>query len=107
MQKYELKVTPLFMQDLERIYQWINNENPHSAINFVNEVEDLVKSLSYAPEKFATAYESQSFRNVNLRQAICLNHRIIYRIKPNTVDVLTILSCRQDLINKKLLKKII
>ena len=107
MQEYELKLTPLFIQDLEKIYSWIHAENPYNAINFVDKIEATVKSLKYSPEKFATAYESESFQSTNLRQVICLNHRIIYRVKPNSVDVLTILSCRQDLIDKKALKTII
>ena len=89
------------MQDLEGIYQWINNENSYNAAKFVDDIEKSIKALSYAPEKFPRAYESQSFKNINLHQTICQNHRIIYRIGLDTVDVLTILSCRQDLIKKE------
>jgi plasmid stabilization system protein ParE len=70
-------------------------------------METAVMGLDKMPEAYPKAYESASFGNLNLRQLICKNHRIIFLVKEDSVYVLAVLNCRQNLISDEALEKIL
>jgi plasmid stabilization system protein ParE len=96
MKTFTVHVLPEFLADLEAIFNWIKRDSPQNAIAVVEAVQQTVSGLNIFPERNPVAYEAESCPGLNIRQALCKNHRIIYHIVKNRVYVLTILNCRQD-----------
>ena len=106
MKEYAIYVVPQFEQDLEQIVSWIEIDSPRNAANFLAAIEKAVGTLEFMPERCPKAPEAESFQE-NLRQLLCMNHRIVYRVKRDSVEVLTLRSCRQDYMSKEMLRKLI
>jgi Txe/YoeB family toxin of Txe-Axe toxin-antitoxin module len=61
----------------------------------MSEIEQAVFSLETMPEKFKRVYEAEFGKSNNIRQLLCMNHWIVYRVKTDVVEVLTLRACRQ------------
>ena len=107
MKRFKVYATPLFLRDLERIFDFISINSPRNAVSVIDNMEKAVMGLDKVPKSYPKAYESASFGNLDLRQLICKNHRIIFLIQGNNVYVLTVLNCRQNLISDEALEEIL
>jgi plasmid stabilization system protein ParE len=79
--------------DLERISDWIAEDNPSRATTFVRSLREKCLTLADAPLGYAVVprYEQSSVRRRPYR-----DYLIFYHIKDNTIEVLHILHAAQD-----------
>lgn len=82
--------------DLKEIYEFIKRDSKSYAQHFINKIYDKVQYLKDFPKMGRVVPERN---DPNLREIIFQNYRIIYRIKTDFIEVLTVLH------GSKLLKK--
>jgi addiction module RelE/StbE family toxin len=75
------------VDDLEGIAQFIAHDSPQYASLFVMDVLDSVERLENFPKSGRVVPE---MNNPDIREIILGNYRIIYRLKPELVEILTI-----------------
>ncbi len=96
--KYRVFTTTSFLRDLEKISIFYKDKNNiEYAFKLVDKVNNITDSLQEFPERFSKIPELSQNSNLNIRQCICNNYRIIYQIKDDNVYVLTILG--ENLLN--------
>ncbi|WP_070971219.1 type II toxin-antitoxin system RelE/ParE family toxin [Vibrio sonorensis] len=85
--------SPLALQKLGDLAEFISLDNPSAAEKWVNEVFDITKLLGSMPEMGRFVPE---IPNMSYREIIFGNYRIIYSIS-HEIRVLTVRNCRQIL----------
>jgi plasmid stabilization system protein ParE len=98
--QYNIILTSVFLDDLDKIIAFYKDRNSVYANKLFNRMEKLLVSLKTYPERFATIPDVLPIKKLNLRQRVCDNYRIIYQIKGNRVFILTILGQNLLDINK-------
>ncbi|MEA3362801.1 MAG: type II toxin-antitoxin system RelE/ParE family toxin [Thermodesulfobacteriota bacterium] len=86
--------SPLAVERASEIVEYISQDNPTAAQNWIYEVFEKVKLLSSSPEMGRVVPEVK--RN-EIRELLFVNYRILYRIENNSISILTIRHCRQIL----------
>jgi toxin ParE1/3/4 len=86
--------SPLAVDRVSEIAEYIAMDNPAAAENWVNTVFKKVKDLQDFPESGRIVPETE---NKSIRELIYGNYRIIYRIEKNTISVLTVRHGKQVL----------
>jgi len=86
--------SPLAIDRATEIAEYIAEDNPTAAENWVNSVFAKVESLKSFPESGRIVPEID---NVNFRELIYGNYRINYRIEENQISILTIRHGKQIL----------
>ncbi|MCL1468791.1 type II toxin-antitoxin system RelE/ParE family toxin [Argonema galeatum] len=86
-------LSPLAIQDLDEIYDYIASNNLDSAENFVDNVEQKCQSLAQFPNM------GKSYENLlpQLRGVPVNNYVIFYRQVQNGIQVVRVLSGYRDL----------
>ncbi len=99
---YELKILPLFEDDLNEIVDYITYQlqNPLAAERLVNDVEDAILERLNCAEAFAP-YLSNRDREFPYYPIQVKNFTIFYVVYENTMEVRRILYSRRNI--KKLL----
>ena len=83
----EIKWTLQAADDLESIADFIAKDSPHYARLFAIDVLESVESLHDFPKSGRIVPE---LKNSTIREIILGNYRIVYRLKTQTVEILTI-----------------
>ena len=86
---------------LQEIEEFIAGDNPTAAIEFVDKLISAAESLVDHPEKGRVVPELSL---ENIRELIYKNYRIVYLLKKNSIDILTVFEghrlLKKDEINK-------
>lgn len=77
---------------LQEIEEYISKDNPVVAIEFVDNLISLAETLINNPEKGRIVPELSL---ENIRELLHKNYRIVYLIKKNSVDILTVFEGHQ------------
>jgi toxin ParE1/3/4 len=95
---FELRYSPLFYDDLDRITDYIVLElkNPSAAKRLINDVETAIKKHLASPTQ-AAMYKSVVEREHPYRRIIVGNYLIFYVVIGNTMVVRRMLYGRRDL----------
>ena len=83
----EVRWTPQAADDLEAITDFIALDSPHYASLFAMDVLVAVERLEAFPRSGRPVPEAQ---DPSLRETLLGNYRIVYRVKQEAVEVLTI-----------------
>jgi plasmid stabilization system protein ParE len=86
---HRLIVSPLALSDLDEIEVVIARRNPLNAQRFVRKIRDQIDSLAHLPERSGEAPEAKYFGEA-LRHVTVWPYRIVYRVKPDSVEIVTI-----------------
>jgi len=86
---------------LSEIEKYISRDNPKTAVEFVDKLILLAESLIYNPEKGRVVPELALER---IRELLYKNYRIVYLIKKNAIEVLTVFEGHQLLKKEEVLK---
>ena len=86
--------SPLALDRASEIIDYISLDNPSAAKRWLNTVFDKVEQLISSPEIGRIVPE---ISDSNFREIIYGNYRIIYRIEPTNIAILTILHGKQIL----------
>lgn len=65
-----------------------DHASPDMAMHWYQRLEEAVDSLAYMPARCGHARENGMIPGVELRQLICMSHRLIFTIRGNEVHVL-------------------
>ena len=85
---------------LLEIEEYIARDNPTAAIKFVDELITIGESIVNKPEKGRIVPELSID---NIREIIHKNYRIVYIIKKNSIDILTVFEAHRLLRKDKIL----
>lgn len=84
--------SPLALEQLSAIAEFIALDNSSAAENWVNSLFDKAERLASFPEMGRTVPE---LNQANYRELIIGNYRLIYKIT-NEINVLTVRNCRKE-----------
>ena len=90
----KIQWSPLAVERISEISDYIAQDSPmaaerwvHSIFDRVGQIKDFSKSGRSVPE----------IKRKDIRELIIANYRIIYRIEPTIISILTVRHCRQIL----------
>ena len=86
---------------LQEIEEYISRDNPIAAIEFVDKLISVAETLIDNPKKGRVV---QELSLENLRELIHKNYRIVYLVKKNSIDILTVFEGPQLLKKEEVLK---
>jgi len=86
---------------LQEIEEYISKDNPIVAIEFVDKLISLAKTIIDSPEKGGMVPELSL---ENIRELLHKNYRIVYLVKESSVDILTIFEGHQLLKKEEIFK---
>ncbi len=86
---------------LQEIEVYVSGDNPVSAIEFVDKLISAAETIVDYPEKGRIVPEL-SLKNI--RELIYKNYRIVYLIRRNTIDILTVFEGHQLLKKEEVFK---
>jgi toxin ParE1/3/4 len=88
--KYKVKITASAQSDFRTIWDFISQNNPLNAVEFISEIEKRVYDLSILPDRNPIIPEGEFLKSEEYRHVIYKKYRIIYRIRDENVYVLRI-----------------
>ena len=97
----EIRWTLQALDDIEAIANYISRDSTHYAQLFAIKVFDAVKRLETFPESGRTVPE---INQKNIREIILGNYRIIYRLKNDCAEILTVYHSARLLDNDSITK---
>ncbi len=86
---------------LQEIEEYISRDNPVTAIKFINKLIEIAESLVDNP-KLGRVVPELSLENI--RELLYKNYRIVYLVKKNTIDILTVFEGHRLLKKQEILK---
>ena len=88
--RYKIHLTKHAQEDLEHIFDYIANDSPQNASQFILEIEKRVYSLENPPNRNPLIPENEYFGTA-YRHLIYHKYRIIYRITEDNVFILRVI----------------
>ena len=89
------------LQRLQEIEKYIAKDNPAVAIELVDKLISLAESITDNPEKGRIVPELSL---ENIRELLYKNYRIVYLLKKNSVEILTVFEGHQLLKKEEVYK---
>ncbi len=86
---------------LQEIEEYISVDNPVAAIEFVDNLISLAETLIFNREKGRIVPELSM---ENIRELLHKNYRIVYLVKKNSIDILTVFEGHQLLKIEEIVK---
>ncbi|MCJ7552990.1 MAG: type II toxin-antitoxin system RelE/ParE family toxin [Ignavibacteriaceae bacterium] len=86
---------------LEETEKYISKDNPIAAIEFVDKLITVAETLVDNPEKGRIVPELSL---ENIRELLYRNYRIVYLVKKNSIDILTVFEGHQLLKKEEIVK---
>lgn len=84
---------------LQEIEKYISSDNPQTALAFIDKLIFLAESLSVNPKKGRIVPELSI---TQIREILYKNYRIVYLLKKNSIEILTVFEGHR-LLKKKIL----
>ncbi len=84
--------------DLESIRDYIGRDSEYYATRLVGKIIEAVEALEKFPEMDRSVPEAEE---ENIRELLFYNYRIIYRVEPERILILTVIHSARDLSQKK------
>jgi len=85
--------SPTARNKTKEILEYISEDNPDAALTLINMIEEKVGSLTKNPESGRILPETN---NSNIRELVVhKNYGVIYEIRPDVIEILTIRHFRQ------------
>ena len=86
--------SPLALERVVEIAEFIAQDRPQAAAEWVEAIFASVKRLRRFPQSGRTVVEAP---RPELREIVYRDHRVIYQVEPERVVILTVRHARQDL----------
>lgn len=90
------------LHQLQDIEEYISRDNSVAAIEFVDKLISVAETIADYPEKGRIVPELSLD---NIRELIHKNYRIVYLVKKNSIDILTVFEGHQLLKQEEIIKK--
>lgn len=95
MSNFKIVWTEKSIQDLLSIKEYISRDSVERAETWVQELFDAGESLESLPSRGRVVPE---FGKDNIKELIIENYRLVYQIKKNSVEILTVFEGHRKLI---------
>nr|CRH05271.1 conserved protein of unknown function [Candidatus Magnetococcus massalia] len=98
MKCFQVIVTPNAQENIEHAYAWLQEEDPHYAQRWLQEIRDKILELATLPKSHAIAPESTAFET-DVRQLLVgrgTPWRVFFTIDDQKVYILHVRHGRQD-----------
>ncbi|MDD3925958.1 MAG: type II toxin-antitoxin system RelE/ParE family toxin [bacterium] len=92
----KIRWSPRAVDNLEKICNYIGKDSEYYAALFAKRVISIVEEIPQFPESGRIVPE---YRDRNLREKIYDNHRIVYRLKEEQIEIVAICRCSRLLEN--------
>ncbi len=89
-----IRWTPFALSDLEMIHEHISKDSPQNARIVINEIRERIRTLRDFPLR---GHVAGDLGGNELREMSAYGHRIVYRVKDNTVEMLGVIHGSRDL----------
>lgn len=86
---------------LQEIEEYISKDNPVMAIEFVDKLISVAGTITHNPE-IGRIVPELSLENI--REILYKNYRIVYLVKKNSIDILTVFEGHQLLKKEEIIK---
>ena len=86
---------------LQEIEEYISRDNPIVALEFIDKLISVAETIIDNPEKGRIVPELSL---ENIRELLHRNYRIVYLVKKNSVDILTVFEGHQLLKKEEIIK---
>lgn len=83
----QIRWSPRAISQLEEICQYIAKDSDHYAAFFAKQIMGVVKAIPQFPKAGRVVPE---YGNPDLREKICNNYRIVYRLKDAVIEIVAI-----------------
>ena len=93
--KYEIQYLEIAKNDLDQIFEYILKDNPSSAIEILNEIDDAVSKLTVFPE-LGTQPKDDKLKAFGYRILVINNYLVFYIIKEKFVEIHRVLHSNRD-----------
>ncbi|QBG48198.1 type II toxin-antitoxin system RelE/ParE family toxin [Verrucomicrobia bacterium S94] len=90
----KIQWSPLSIDRISEISEYIAQDSPNAAERWVRSIFDRVEQVKDFSESGQPVPETN---RKDIQQLIISNYRIIYRVEPKMVSILTVRHCRQIL----------
>lgn len=87
---YQIRWSPKAVSNLEDICNYIAIDSEFYACLFVKRINAVIKDIPQFPKAGRIVPE---YNDENLREKIYKNYRIVYRLKDNFVEIVSICHC--------------
>lgn len=88
--KYSVKILSTAQKDIASIWDYISQDNPMNAIEFMDESEKRILNLNIFPERNPIIPECQILQTKEYHHTIFNNYRIVYRFDTDHVYVIRV-----------------
>ena len=85
--------------DLAAIRDYIARDSEHYATQFIGRILEAVEKLPNFPERGRKVPEARS--EIDIRELLFQNYRIIYRLRPEKIQIITVLHGSRNLSGMK------
>ena len=86
------------ISDLDGIRNYIGRDSEYYAARFIGRIIEAVERLEYFPEMGRRVPEAEE---ENVRELLFQNYRIMYRVEPQRILVLTFIHAARDVSQKE------
>ena len=90
----KIQWSPLSIDRISEISEYIAQDSPNAAERWVHSIFDRVEQIKDFSESGQPVPETN---RKDIQQLIIANYRIIYRLEPKKISILTVRHCRQIL----------
>lgn len=90
----KIQWSPLSIDRISEISGYIAQDSPNAAERWVHSIFDRVEQIEDFSESGQPVPET---KRKDIQQLIISNYRIIYRLEPDVISILTVRHCRQIL----------
>lgn len=90
----KIQWSPLSIDRISEISEYIAQDSPNAAERWVHSIFDRVEQVKDFSKSGKPAPETN---RKDIQQLIIANYRIIYRLEPKMISILTVRHCRQIL----------
>jgi addiction module RelE/StbE family toxin len=84
--KYQIRYLPIAEKDLKEIVSYIQNDNPKTALNLLNEIDESISQLNIFPYKGKTP-EDDYLQSKGYRMIVIKNYIVFYVVNENIKEV--------------------
>lgn len=88
--RFDVRITKSAERDIDDIWSFIAEDDPHEATKFVDKLEEQVRTLGAFPERCPLIAENELL-GTRYRHLVYGNYRTIFRVSRRTVYVLRVI----------------
>jgi len=93
--KYEIQYLEIAKNDLDQIFEYILKDNPSSALEVLNEIDDAVSKLEFFPE-LGKQPKDDKLKAFGYRILVINNYLVFYIIKEKFVEIHRVLHSSRE-----------